>query len=415
MSKPGFIADQAGAIAPVFAVVAATVFGTVGLAVTHNLASTGRTGLQDAVDSAVLAGTALAGQATDSERVKAATVVFTEQMHLAKIPETKTPTFTVTWSDGDGGKEPSVAGTVAADVRSPFGGLFASDKIEVGARALARKRESVPLCVLALNPTLPETVDFNGHAELHATNCAVQANSADGSGMRQVGQPNARALQFGVTGNYKGTRYTPLPITGAVPYADPYKNLPFPATGPCIDADQKLQQAHVTLSPGTYCGGLRIMSQSVVVLLPGIYLMKDGPFEVDAGAVVTGKEVMFAFKGKGSTFYMRGGATLKITSPASGPYMNMQFFQDDSIHTRNLWASLVGNNTLEYEGVMYFPTQNIWIAGGSVVKATSPTFVMIGDKLWFQDHSVVTLTQENKRNLPLDTPGGFRYGAFLVK
>ena len=96
----------------------------------------------------------------------------------------------------------------------------------------------------------------------------------------------------------------------------------------------------------------------------------------------------------------------------------MQFFERGAVsskHNGNLWAGVVGNNTVKYDGVMYMPEHQIWIAGGSVVTATSPSYAMIGDKLWFQDNSVVNVSYANPRglSLPADQIGHFRYSAYL--
>jgi hypothetical protein len=158
-------------------------------------------------------------------------------------------------------------------------------------------------------------------------------------------------------------------------------------------------KANTTINPGTYCGGLKISSGAVVTMTPGIYIFMDGDFKIDSGSQVTGSEVLIAMGGKGAKFWMTGGAIMKVTSPTSGTYMNMQFMEDRNNAAGNTWVSIGGNSQLQYDGVMYFPNSNIWVFGGSIVKANSPTVTMLGDKLWFQDNSTVTITQSNPRGL----------------
>ena len=47
---------------------------------------------------------------------------------------------------------------------------------------------------------------------------------------------------------------------------------------------------------------------------------------------------MIAFTGKGAKFWLTGGAVVKLTSPSSGPYMNMQFMEDRNSTAGNTWV-----------------------------------------------------------------------------
>jgi len=172
-------------------------------------------------------------------------------------------------------------------------------------------------------------------------------------------------------------------------------------------------QNNTTLTPGTYCGGLDISSGAVVTMEPGIYIFADDDFKIGGGAQLAGQEVLLAYTN--SKFWMTGGAVMKVTSPRSGLYMNMQFMEDAVSQNGNHWVSIGGDSTLEYDGTMYFPNSNIWIYGGSVVKGKSPNLIMVGDKIWFQDNSKIELTQVNTRGLPVKETPRLRYGAVMVQ
>jgi hypothetical protein len=111
------------------------------------------------------------------------------------------------------------------------------------------------------------------------------------------------------------------------------------------------------------------------------------------------------------TFWLTGGAIMKITSPKTGTYMNMQFMENPNSTAGNTWVSIGGNSQLTYDGTMYFPLSNIWVFGGSTVNGNSPTVSMVGDKLWFQDNSTINLTQLNTRGLAISQ----RIGAVLIQ
>jgi hypothetical protein len=144
---------------------------------------------------------------------------------------------------------------------------------------------------------------------------------------------------------------------------------------------------------------------STVTLEPGIYIMYEGPFNLQAGSVVNGDEVMLAFVGEAATLYMIGDATMHLTSPVSGTYKNIQFFGDRDIYAgpngkaSNLWFTVIGGSVLTYDGVLYAPTFHVWFAGNSTIEASSPNYLAVAKKLWFQDQTSVKMEHANKRNL----------------
>jgi hypothetical protein len=319
----------------------------------------------------------------------------------------------------------SVHGDVVYYMTSPFLGIFNQANLEVRVSSAARRRYGAPVCVLGLDPTEEATMDFNGRASLEVDNCATQANSISGAGLHQAGSPSMKAQEIGVTGGYVGTDYSPPPITSTIPLADPYASLPVPQTGPCHPlSGAKLQQQTITLSPGTYCGGLDIKASSVVTLEPGIYVFKDGPLTIDSQSQVEGREVLLAFLGNSSTLSLIGGGSLTVTSPTSGTYANIQFFGDRSTYAvpgengangNNLWFAVIGDSHLTYDGVLYAPSFHVWMAGGSIIEGKSPNYLAIAKKLWFQDNTHVHFTQINTRGLEVTASANLDYGSVLIK
>jgi hypothetical protein len=224
-------------------------------------------------------------------------------------------------------------------------------------------------------------------------------------------------LNFAVTGSYSGRNFEPAPITDIEPVADPYADIPFPPDGVCADVAAKISKAVVTLSPGTYCGGISISPHSDVTLLPGIYVIKGGQLSVGSNSKLHGEEVLIAFEGYDSVLNAKSGSVITLTSPKSGTYMNMQFMSDgvlDGSWKGQEWMT-ISASTLTYDGVMYLPEQDVWIKGNSHVTANSPTLAMVGDQFWIQDASSVVITQEDKRGLDIGIRApGYKYSAMLV-
>jgi hypothetical protein len=368
---------------------------------------------QQALDAAVLAGATLKS-ASDEERIAHAQKILAGNLKVSGLSTWAEPTvdnpsaapvFTV--------QDSIVSGISTVRVSNYFSGFIGEETVDITLKAAAQWASTDPVCVLALDELSPQGIEIYGTSRFTARNCAAQANSGDGAGMRQHGGAFASARQFGVQGGYSG-EFHPRPTTGVPPTADPYASVPFPQTGACVDIASKLMHTPAILEPGTYCGGIRIMANSEIIMLPGVYVMLDGPFAVDSNSTVTGSEVMIAFKGIDSSLDLGSGAIIELTSPVSGPYMNIQFLQDRNSSTDE-WVTMLGDIKLTFDGVMYFPTQDVWIGGGSTIEAKSPSYIFVVEKLWVQDNAVIDIWQENSRGLEIaEQPASLSRNARLL-
>jgi len=407
--ESGNVLILAGLMIPVAAV-------AVGASVSFSTGNATRTSMQMALDSAVLAGAIAMDGAQSSDPIATAQNAF--QNNVNKFAQSSASqiaaSFTVNGS--------IISGQASGLVTNVFGGLIGTKTYTASVTAAATK-QTIPICVLGLNGSDNGSFDVNGNPTFNAT-CAVQANSNSNSGMTQEGKAPINAKKFGVKGGHKTNNFSPAPSDGTPTVADPYASLPFPYYDACGTGKTGLDIKNpTTLLPGTYCGGITISgSDANVTLLPGIYVMVDGPFWVKGGGNVTGKEVMIAFTGKDSSLYLWGNSTMTLTSPISGTYMNMQFMADrNNADTKGTWVSIggaAGNPDgapkLDYDGVAYFPTQNFWIFGNAVMNANSPSTTIVADKIWVQGSATVNITNENRRNLAVGAAPQTAYGARLL-
>jgi len=388
-----------------FALALVPVLVAVGGAVDYTRGSQARTQMQNAIDAAVLAA-ALDGS---SGWQTAATNAFNSYFAKTNGTVPDAPVFTLK----NGIYHGSASGTTSTTVM----GVVGVNAVGINVKAAATKA-SVPLCVLGLNSLDSGAFDMNGNAKFKAPDCAVQANTSNGKGMTQEGQPSATARKFGVSGGHTGTNYSSQPQDGAPAVNDPYSNIPFPSYSACDPNDNGLSinGGSVTLNPGTYCGGIRIKGGAYVTLNSGIYVMVGGSFWVDGGSTVTGDKVMIAFTGKDTTLRVWGSSTINLTSPTSGTYANMQFFEDrNDVNGHGAQVSLGGSNgdtsKASWDGVAYFPYQNFWTYGSAVVNANSPSMAIVAGQIWVQGNATVNVTHNNTRNLSVSqttTSGGAR-------
>jgi Flp pilus assembly protein TadG len=421
-----FLHSSGGNLTVITALGLTVLTGIAGAAMLFAQGNAEKAHIQGALDAGVLAGTALGFSKTDGQRIAAAEAAFYNNAAGATFggedPEaafeaggTVKPMFTVA--------NARVSGVATAEAKNSLGTTLGITKISVNVDAQGEKMASEQVCVLALDESNANGLEVYGNAEFKAENCAVQANTDHTGGMRVYGnKASASATQFGVTGGFNGSGFSPRPVTDVEPVEDPYAGLPVPDTGTCVDASSKLTKNSFTLDPGTYCGGLNIKAGATVTLNPGVYIMKAGAFEVNSGATVNGKEVMITLVGANSLLTLKSDAAVTLTSPVSGTYKNIQFMSDRQLSESKFeqeWSTILSGARLEYDGVMYLPEQQFWVSGTShdaVVKATSPTMTMVAGKIWVQGNAVIDVKREDKRGIGNDIGvASFSYGARLVR
>jgi hypothetical protein len=416
-----YLKCQYGSTAIITTFAAGALAATAGIATIMVQGNYAKSQLQASLDAAVLAGAALPGSSSDIKRVAAAQAMF--DANVASLLKPAESVFESVGKPDFAVRKGIVTGRASSIVRNSLAASFGISSLTIAEDSAAKKVESDPLCVLALDPSESATIEIYGNAELRAIDCAVMANSNDGTGMKQYGSGSkASASEFGIPGGYSGQNWAPLPVTGVDPVVDPYSSMPVPVPGTCLDVSSRLKQDNFTLDPGTYCGGLEIKAGANVVLNPGVYVFKDGTLSINSGASVAGQEVLLAFVGSDSYLYMLSQAHMSITSPTTGTYINMQFMSDRDLSGSKFqkeWTTILGGATLEYDGVMYLPEQQFWMSGAAhdiIVKGNSPTLAMVVDKAWVQGNAVLEVTQENRRNLDV-APGDvtFAKGTVLIK
>ena len=410
-----FRSDDSGNVMIIGGIAIPVAIAAVGAAVSYSSGNAARTNMQAALDSAVLAGVVV----MDSGGDPIATAQNAFQSNVGNFTKSTAANIAASFTLRD----VTLSGQASGDANNPFGGIIGTRTYTVSVTAAATK-QTIPVCVLGLNGLDNGSFDVNGKPQVNI-GCAVQANTTSQSGMTQEGNAPVNAKKFGVTGGHKTNNYSPPPTDGSAKIKDPYASLPFPHYDDCSKGGGNKNvdiKDSTTLSPGTYCGGLHIYGNGTVVTLqPGIYVMVDGPLWIDGNATLTGDKVMIAFTGKGSTLQVWGDSTVNLTSPTSGTYVNMQFFQnpnDDS--TRGLWVSIGGSSggndgsaKLTYDGVAYFPTENFWVFGNSAMNANSPSLAIVADKIWMQGSATVNVTNNDPRGLQVKAPT-MSYGAKLL-
>jgi hypothetical protein len=182
---------------------------------------------------------------------------------------------------------------------------------------------------------------------------------------------NARLVVAGgidIAGGWNGQgTLLPSPITGAPGVDDPLSALPPPPVDTtCSEHPTGESYTNGTLSPGTYCGGLRFSGSGLVKLRPGIYVIAGGELSITGSPVV---QVDPAGGGEGVMFYVTrhplqpnnwgavdlgaiGSGAVNLFAPRSGTYQGILLFQDrDNTNT----ITVDGNLATGLDGTIYAP------------------------------------------------------------
>jgi hypothetical protein len=374
------LADRSGNLLAIFALCAAIVIGAAGAGLDFMRLASERSEMQEAADAAALAAARLYGK-PEEVRDAAAARIFARNLHV--------PTERI---DLDVAYDKDFV-TVNANGKMPtmLLGILGKRSLSASVSSVAARSRSAPICLLALDKSLPNGFEIYGNASLTARDCAAVSNSADDRGMRTYGGASATAAEFAVVGDFDGD-FSPPPSTDIDPVADPFADLRLPASGSCGNASSRLSRTSYSLDPGVYCGGLRIMAGATVTLKPGLYVMRDGPLEAQSGATVVGDGATVAFTGKTSTLYLQGGASMKLTAPKDGDFANIALFSESNSPYVE-WMTVSGGATLEIIGAMYLPTHEVWLKSPdmnkAVLAAQTSTHGLIGKRFWVQGNSTL--------------------------
>jgi len=242
---------------------------------------------------------------------------------------------------------------------SPYG-----ENIEVRATAVARGGMNV--CVIALDESGSGAVSTDGDARLEGKNCSVLSNSISQFGIVARRKSEIRAGMICSSGGASGStsNFSPAPVTDCPVYPDPLAGREPPPVGPCDHNDFRvgriaavvsgLPLIKVTVSPGVYCGGLRIEMLADVAFEPGIYVIKDGPLEVGANSTLTGENIVFHLIGDGATFTFNRDSTISMTAPKDGPLAGILFFEDRSAPEGRVHL-IASDDARKFIGAFYLP------------------------------------------------------------
>ena len=289
--------------------------------------------------------------------------------------------------------------TLTAVVKTPFYGLIGlGGSNKVSASSSARIVGGLPLCVLATEPALEKAIAATGSAKLTATGCTVQSNSTHAKSIEAWGQA---FLNTGLTCSAGGadggsSNYDPVATTDCPLIDDPLASKPAPFITNCDYNNTVITTGSHLLSPGVYCGGIKIGGNAQVEFAPGAYAIKDGLLEMTAMSASTGQYVGFYFTGDNSKLKISAKASVEFSAPKTGIAAGLLMYENRN-NPQSVVHEITSPNVKSLVGTIYFPKSEFRVsinANGNNSIAQESAFTVIISRM---------LTLNGKSNLVLNT------------
>ncbi len=251
--------------------------------------------------------------------------------------------------------------------------LFAEDVTVAGRAVAAGKFDDT--CMWALNKTKKNTIKISGGAQVDLP-CGILSNSNDpNESMGVDGGSCIRATNIKAAGDC----FEPSVIQHVVQENDPFADMMPPSYGPCTNRKNIMVKSGdtKTLKPGVYCGRITVNSGGTLNFNPGDYVLDGAALTVASDGVVTGDGVSFYItenSGQGDSINVSANADVDLSAPTEGDMEGVLFYHNRNSPT-NITHHVAGGATMNLEGIMYFPNQNLLFAGGSEIDPVT-TFIV---------------------------------------
>lgn len=287
--------------------------------------------------------------------------------------------------------------------------LFGVQASLISAEATAEVIGSPNICVLALSRYgAGGAVWLTKNARVTGMDCSVFSNSTLPGGIVVRDNAVLKAAAICSAGGYEGGggQFDPAPYADCPKFEDPLASRVEPAAGACTAENTEIVDQDISLTPGTYCGGIKISGTSRVTLQPGLYIVKDGPLSVVDSAEFTGDGVGFYMTGRASGVDFQENTTISLTASESGALAGLLFFgsRSQSILTLNRIRS---NNARKLVGTIYFPSSNLQVDSDQAVGDESAwTAIVVNRLLVMEGPHLVLNTNYDESDVPV--PQGIR-------
>lgn len=365
------MADLRGSIGMIMAIALVALVLAVGAAV--DIAQTFRAQeiLQGSLDQATIraavttgSGYASAGQAALAANL-ADTGVAEEHLNSSFIRN----------SDG------SVSGSATVTVPLSFMSIIGKNDTSITVTAKATPKTTTTttaaagnVCIL-LTSKNSQALLVNSGANVSATKCEIHVqSSASGAAIFNSGTTiNSKKICIKSASIIDNGGTHPNLEKGCSPASDPYATtLPAVTVGNCTYNSRNIDAATYTFQPGVHCGGVNFNnSKTVSTFSPGLYIIKNGDWNIQGTLQGTGVTFYFADTSK---FQFNSGAGTYLKAPTTGTYANILMFETtaNSYVSQWPWNDSPGH---ALSGLIHLPSRQLTMNSGMTASLDQVTIV----------------------------------------
>jgi hypothetical protein len=278
-------------------------------------------------------------------------------------------------------------------VPSSFGRVLGSTSIDVCGDAVAAATPAgAGDCVICiLNPT-GTTFSSTGAGRVNVRGGDIVVNSDSSQALSLSGGGRITTDgEFGINGGFSATAgaLTPVP-THHDPVADPLAHLPVPTVGgPSAGKVSISGSSNITLTPGIY-SEIVSSSSGQITLQPGIYVitrqikLSKSPSAGNVSLYAHGVMIYFACSSypapcapgeSGANISQSGGASVSWTPPTSGPFKGVSLFAD---RNNTSAITLTGSSGTSFSGSIYAKSGTLSMTGPSGVATDMDSLLVVG-------------------------------------
>lgn len=404
-------ADTGGSVAVIFGLSATVLVGLVGGGIDYARLHLRKNELQRAADAGVMAGGNALKLAASSEAVIRSV---TENAARDTDKESGAASLAVETAVDFG--TPSVTVQLQDQVKLTFGPFVGLSNVTVDARSKAQLFGKIRLCILGLDPASDQTIRMQESGQIRASQCAVYTNSTGASAIKIEGSARLTASHICAVGGVRAESSvapSPKPQSGCPGLGDPLAERAPPTAAGCTHTGLVVTTSR-TLSPGTYCKGLKITNGAVATLSQGTYVIDDGPLEVDGEATLTGAYVGFYLKGPSGTLKLAKESTINLTAPKDGALSGLLFFEDPSAPPLRDHL-ITSNNARRLIGTIYLPRGRMNVDAERAIADESAYTVVVARRINIAKSSNLVMNANyGLSDVPLPKGVGPRGGRLLL-
>ncbi len=362
-----FFNERRGNISQIFALALVPIIILIGGSIDYRRAVNSELELQYALDATVLSAANLGADAYQSR--------YKRDFEINAVA-IKAEEKTVDISVADGAKGKTFTGTATAKVPTYFSKMFGVGTIgvSVSSEVSLDKNVSGGPCIYIMDKQANYALRFNSGANISAPDCEVHVHSktnwaANFNAGIDIDFKRICVAGSGTLNNYGEIESLELNCAAeADPYAGAIKE---PADTSCDFNNLNFNGGTYDLSPGVYCGWVNFNSGTDIRLSPGLYVIKNGGWNVNGGEW-TGDGVTFYFADT-SKIQFNSAVAANLRPPTNGDYKNILIFEKKGISKSHF--ILDDSKDFDIEGVVHLPSRDTIYNSGSKVYSRRLTMV----------------------------------------